>query len=151
MWDNAPHATGYYLHYGLASNVYDVKIDVNTAEEYSFPSLIEGQKYYVAVTAYNEIGQESDYSNELWFIYDPNASKTLDFQSKGVDLTGEAPVFWFKLKNSFISNENIIVEASSDLKIWRFVMFIQNNGEIIYVTDTAAQGEPRQFWRLKFP
>ena len=57
--------TGYMIHYGVASGVYSESIDVGNTTSYTVSNLTDGQKYYFAVTAYNNAGLESAYSNEV--------------------------------------------------------------------------------------
>ena len=61
---------GYRVYVGAASRTYDPPLDVGSPDTldgdvyYLYRNLREGSVYYVAVTAYNAAGVESDYSNE---------------------------------------------------------------------------------------
>lgn len=55
---------GYKLYHGKTSGVYDNHIDVGNETSYTIKNLIEGQKYYFALTAYDTFNNESDYSAE---------------------------------------------------------------------------------------
>jgi hypothetical protein len=65
-WDaNAePDIAGYKVYWGTASGVYDHFNDVSQTTA-SVPDLAVGLRYYFAVTAYNEAGLESGYSEEI--------------------------------------------------------------------------------------
>ena len=63
-WDASDRATGYRVYDGLASRDYDTVLDVGPDTRAVITGLTVGQRYYFAVTAYNEFG-ESDYSNEV--------------------------------------------------------------------------------------
>jgi hypothetical protein len=56
---------GYRLHYGTASRSYTQRIDVGNVTQHTIPSLLAGQTYYFAATAYNTAGNESGYSAEV--------------------------------------------------------------------------------------
>jgi fibronectin type 3 domain-containing protein len=58
---------GYKLHYGLASGDYAQTVDVGKQTQYTLGELSEGATYYLALTAYNTAGLESDYSNEVTY------------------------------------------------------------------------------------
>ena len=66
-WEPSPDSTvtGYNMYYGVASGTYTNLIDVGNASSGSIPSLVEGTTYFIAATAYNILGLESIFSNEL--------------------------------------------------------------------------------------
>src|SRR5205809_728611 len=66
-WDPNPESTvaGYDLYIGRASAVYTTKINVSNVTTYTVTGLAPGQVYYFAVTAYDQNGGESGYSNEV--------------------------------------------------------------------------------------
>ena len=63
--------TGYMIHYGTASGTYTQGVDVGNTTGYALSNLIDGQTYYFAVTAYNAVGYESVYSNEVSILMSP--------------------------------------------------------------------------------
>ena len=63
--------TGYMIHYGTASGTYSQSGDVGNATSYTVSNLSDGQKYYFAVTAYNAVGYQSVYSNEVSLMTSP--------------------------------------------------------------------------------
>ena len=66
--DISTDVTGYMIHYGTASGSYSQGIDVGNTTSYTVSNLIDGQTYYFAVTAYNAVGYESVYSNEVSIV-----------------------------------------------------------------------------------
>ncbi len=68
-WDanTAPGITGYKIYYGPASGTYYSLINVGNLTAYTVSGLEDGTTYYFAVTDYNASGQESTYSNEVFF------------------------------------------------------------------------------------
>ena len=66
-WDKntEPDIAGYKLYYGTSSRAYDYIRDVGNSTTYTISGLDEGATYYFAVTAYNNSGQESDFSEEF--------------------------------------------------------------------------------------
>ena len=69
---------GYYLYYGPESGTYDVSIDVGLQETVVLSNLLAEQPYYFAVTAYDDLGNESDYSNEVCAILLPEVVELCD-------------------------------------------------------------------------
>ena len=55
---------GYKIHYGTSPGTYDSVIDVAKVTTYTVSDLTPAA-YYFVVTAYDEEGNESDYSNEV--------------------------------------------------------------------------------------
>ena len=66
-WDanREPDLAGYRIHYGVASRNYDTIVDIGNYTSCTISELQEGQTYYFAVTAYDQDGNESGYSNEV--------------------------------------------------------------------------------------
>jgi len=67
-WDpNSPaeNVVGYRLYYGTESRNYAFMIDLTEETIKKIHNLEKGQNYYFAVTALNEAGQESDFSEEI--------------------------------------------------------------------------------------
>jgi hypothetical protein len=58
---------GYKIYYGMLSGEYSNAVDVSIATEAVFSDLDPYTTYYLAVTAYNNAGLESGYSNEVIF------------------------------------------------------------------------------------
>ncbi|KKM75247.1 hypothetical protein LCGC14_1392230, partial [marine sediment metagenome] len=53
---------GYKVYNGVASGVYGIVVDVKNVTQYTTSNLGSGTTYYWVVTAYDESGNESDYS-----------------------------------------------------------------------------------------
>lgn len=65
-WDrnNEQDLAGYRIHYGTSSGNYTNIIDVGNHTSHAINNLTDGLSYYFVVTAYDNIGNESDYSHE---------------------------------------------------------------------------------------
>jgi hypothetical protein len=68
-WDavSDPGLAGYKIHYGYASGQYSFSVDVGNTTTASLSDLDQNQVYYVAATAYDASGNESDFSNEVMY------------------------------------------------------------------------------------
>ncbi len=66
VWDANKEAdlAGYRLYYGTASKEYTQMIDVGNVTEFHLDQLQTGMTYYLALTAYDFDGNESDFSKE---------------------------------------------------------------------------------------
>jgi type IV pilus assembly protein PilY1 len=66
-WDASTETdlAGYKVYYGTSSRTYTNSVDVGDATMYTLTGLTEGKTYYIAVTAYNTLKQESGYSSEV--------------------------------------------------------------------------------------
>jgi hypothetical protein len=74
QWNSNREAdlAGYQVHYGTATGTYTHSILIALASQphpgttsYKLKGLVKNQKYYIAVTAYNQYGYESAFSNEV--------------------------------------------------------------------------------------
>ena len=66
-WDPpaSPGVTGYKVYYGTASRTYGAPLDAGNVTTYALTGLKAGRTYFIAVTAYDGLGGESIYSNEV--------------------------------------------------------------------------------------
>ena len=66
-WDSSPDISvvGYRAYYGVASRTYTNMVDAGNATTVTISGLIEGSTYHFAATAYNLLGTESVFSDEL--------------------------------------------------------------------------------------
>lgn len=66
-WDrnSETNVIGYRVYFGQSSRSYDSVLDANNETMLSLPPLQSGRTYYFAVTAYNNDGLESDFSDEV--------------------------------------------------------------------------------------
>jgi hypothetical protein len=66
----ATNVAGYRVYYGTRSGEYLQKngkgMDAGKATSFTVAGLEGGSRYYFAVTAYNDLGYESGYSNEAF-------------------------------------------------------------------------------------
>lgn len=83
---------GYYVGpSGTASRNYSNRQNVGRATSYTASNLTNGARYYFAVTAYNEAGQESSFSNEASALIPlPTGAPTASFSASAT--SGVAPV-----------------------------------------------------------
>ena len=66
-WDpnSESDLSGYKLYYGTSSRSYGALAYTGNVSKYKLTGLVPGQTYFVAVTAYDNSGNESGYSNEV--------------------------------------------------------------------------------------
>lgn len=73
---------GYRVFVGRASGVYTETIDVGNVLQYPLSTLEPGASYYLAVTAYDHWGNQSDYSPEV--SYTPEISTGVEEELTGL-------------------------------------------------------------------
>ena len=103
-WDAQFHTTGYNVYYRTASGVYGSPIDVGNVTTYTLAGLYRGQRYFIAVTAYNEFG-ESGYSDELNAV-----SLTTSVNRAGAGTVIPSGVTWYN------SGQSVSVSAEAGLR-----------------------------------
>ncbi|MEE4311793.1 MAG: fibronectin type III domain-containing protein [candidate division KSB1 bacterium] len=67
LWatNQEPDLAGYKIHLGTQSGNFSTTYDLGLAVEYTTNDLVEGNTYYFVVSAYDTVGNMSDYSNEV--------------------------------------------------------------------------------------
>lgn len=67
LWNPNPETNiaGYKLYVGTASGAYTSVINVSNVTAYTVTNLPASGRFYFAVTAYNTLGQEGPFSNEV--------------------------------------------------------------------------------------
>ena len=64
-WDPSGPGLSYKVYYGTSSRNYTISKDAGMKENCTISGIEEGKPYYYAVTAYDDDGNESDFSEEL--------------------------------------------------------------------------------------
>ena len=74
LWQRNPEGNiiEYLVHYGNQSGIYTTKVSAGTQTSHTL-TVSQPGAYYFAVTAVNELNQESDYSNEVFTAVSANA------------------------------------------------------------------------------
>jgi hypothetical protein len=90
VWSRSPSSdvAGYVVYYGAQSRQYDYEEDCGDVLECELFSLDDQTTYYIAVRAYNQWGQLSDYSDEVEFISASGFEIIVDNDEAGTSSTG---------------------------------------------------------------
>jgi len=74
-WDavSSPAVSGYKVHWGTQSGVYDHSLDAGNVTELIIAEFAQGVQYFAAITAYSNTGVDSDYSAEISFTVPPTS------------------------------------------------------------------------------
>lgn len=69
-WDasSEPDLAGYKVYYGTSTGNYSISYDAGNVNSYVISDLEAGNTYYFAATAYDQYGNESNFSNEVTYI-----------------------------------------------------------------------------------
>lgn len=76
-----PNVIGYNIYYGVASGAYTSMISAGNSTNLTVPGLVAGVTYYFAATAYDSLGEESDFSNEASYNVPATVISTSNLQS----------------------------------------------------------------------
>ena len=78
-WDanTEPDLAGYKVYWGTASGNYSNNVDVGNVTETEIKNLPDDVLVYFAATAYDAEGNESDFSNEIYFGKNLSNAKNL--------------------------------------------------------------------------
>jgi Bacterial Ig domain/Fibronectin type III domain len=136
--DTDPGVVGYRLYYGVASGTYSQIINVGNATAETLPNLQPGTTYYFVVTAYDNNGLESAFSNEA--SYGVPTPATLSAEDDTVTLTSTVPVIINVLTNDKSSNGSPLTVVSSTTPAYGSAT-INGSGTITYLPGKAFKGE----------
>ena len=132
--------TGYHLYYGTISRDYTNMISVGPSATATISGLTEGATYYFAVTAVNDLGLESDYSNEVRHTVPSTRPRLQLLISPGnrvvLRITGQIGHLYE-------------IQASQNLTNWSAIGIAPLNlGDTFDFIDTNASGQSARFYRL---
>ena len=120
-WDaNVDSVTkGYKVYYGTKSGAYDSSIDVGNTISYKIDALQAGTIYYLAATAYDSNGNESDVSEEL-VVNTPSEPADpvipVDSDSDGISDDDETSVYGTNPYNDDTDGDGI--KDGAELQLW---------------------------------
>ena len=68
-WDHNSESdlAGYKLYLGTSSRNYTHVVDLGMTTQYTIRNMVDGTVYFFTLTAYNQKGFESSFSNEVWY------------------------------------------------------------------------------------
>ncbi len=124
---------GYKLYYGFESGNYAHTIDVGNQERYSVSDLAPNQIYYFAATAYDIYGNESNFSEEIFYrvpsenmppVADAGPDQTVD---EGVTVTLNG-------LNSFDADNDIVAYLWEQTNGPVVVLSNSEDGRVIFTT-----------------
>jgi len=75
-----PKVAGYFVYYSEKSGFYIRRNDVGKTNHKEFMNLTKGKTYYFAITAYDDAGRESDYSDEVYATHGVVGSESHPFR-----------------------------------------------------------------------
>lgn len=135
-WDpsNDPSVVGYRVYFGTASHNYSTVMDVGNVTHASVPLPLAGATYYFAVTDYDQLGNQSDFSNEA--VYTAPAGATLS----AVSLANGR--FSFNVTN--VNGSPCVIETSTNLINWSPVL---TNAAPFTFVDSNPAGSRQRFYR----
>jgi fibronectin type 3 domain-containing protein len=140
-WNASPDAdvAGYRVYYGSSSRNYTNSVDVGNVLTNTVAGLINGTRYYFAVTAYDMIGLESPYSNEVNYTPGGALVKVSATSPSQVTLSATGPV-----------GRSYDVLASTTLKTWTVIgsVTVGPSGTATF-TDTNTGNYPARYYRLR--
>lgn len=140
MWDPSTDSSvvGHNVYYGGASGNYTNELSVGNATNVVISSLIEGRTYYFAVTAYDDLGDESDYSREITYIV-PGVLAMSSRSNETDPLRITFPV---------AAGHQYNLQFSEDLRSWSTLWQIAGVSNTWVEFDDPETNVPQRFYRL---
>lgn len=137
-WDPSPSidVTGYKLYVGTASKTYTKIFDVGSPLQFRTTNLVPTIPYFYAVTAYNSIGLESDFSQEISYI-PPLPATTLELNPLGV------------LTAHLFKGGTFAIQQSQNLISWSLFQTVKPASDTYALTIHFGLND-KNFFRVKF-
>jgi hypothetical protein len=141
---------GYRLYQGGVSQVYTNVVDVGNSTSNTVAGLVAGATYYFAVTAYDSVGLESAFSNEIAYTV-PSANvpppiSTISFAADSAALT--AP---FIASNGIIWQTVQTVLPSGGQAVYNFTVTNAGNYVISAPVNAPTQGANSFYLNIDAP
>lgn len=141
-WDPSPspQTVGYHVYYGTASRNYTSMVDAGAATRTVLAGLMPGMTYYLAVTAYDVSGLESEFSDEIAFTA-PSAGANLALnlvnpQTMAASGTGPANAVYEVLATTNFATWSVVGSVTAD-----------GSGRFQFTAPVAPQG--MRFYRVR--
>jgi hypothetical protein len=130
---------GYKIYYGTSSRAYTNTVDTGSETSATAVNLVEGATYYFAVTAYNNAGLESDFSDEFTYLVPmPLSQVDMLLGSNGRVV----------LRVTSFAGGTYDIEATEDLKTWAVIGTVAvGAGGSSDFKDTNANAFSKRFYR----
>jgi Fibronectin type III domain len=143
-WDPSsdPRVIGYNVYYGTVSRAYTNEISAGSATTVTVTNLVEGVTYYFAVTAYDDAGLESPFSNEAVYTVPLNASNQPSVLTSAKNSNGQ-----FSFTLSGVAGSPYVIEASTNLVNWEPVL--TNVAPFTFTISISSQYD-RRFFRAYY-
>ena len=147
-WDASPEPDllGYKFYTGTKSHDYNVVVDVGVRTTAEIGILDPGCTYFFAVTAYNNTGMESAFSEEISYVLPIDGTNAAIIPSNLMGLGDEAAVH---LPFTGKGGQTYLVQVTADLKSWRTIlnMNASSDGPVEF-TDPEPAYYPTRFYRV---
>lgn len=140
VWNAHPDPTviGYRINYGTTSGTYTGIITVGKVTSMVVPGLASDVKYFFALTAHREGGENSEFSNQVSFLPGLETT-TISFTENGqMVLTVKGRI-----------GKNYGIQASENLKDWSVIdtVTITDGGAAIEFSDPDQDEFTKRFYR----
>jgi len=145
-WDSTgePQVAGYKAYIGTESRNYVRVLDAQLQTGVTLTGLDAGTTYYLAATAYDADGLESDFSEEINYTprVDGNTSMLMPFSFEN---TANGMV----LRMTGSPGQRCWIVASSDLRIWQQIRaFTFSDGSLVEINDPSSTSVSMRFYRV---
>jgi len=144
-WDpqGSVNVVGYKIYYGTASHTYNQVMVVGNVTSATIAGLTDNTTYYFAATAFDALGNESDFSNET-AVTASATSGTLPVTLTPATLAGGQ----FGFAVSGVLGRTYVVQASTDLVHW---VPVQTNTAPFNFVDVNTASYSKRFYRTFTP
>lgn len=132
-----PSVVGYNVYYGPTSRNYTNVLTTGTTNSATVTGLVEGETYFFAVTAFDAFGDESDFSEESWFLVPGFLTLTL----------GKNPGDPAHIRFPVAQNHWYELQASLDLRSWTTIWQVTGVINTWVQFDVPVSGSGFQFYR----
>ena len=141
-WNPSPdsNVAGYHVYYGTASHSYTNMVSVGLTATATISGLVEGTTYYFGVTAFNNLGMESGFSNEASY----SVPSTHPMLKLSINSSKQAV-----LRVAGLLGHAYEIQATQDFTNWNVIGVVTLDlGASFDFIDLTATAYPFRFYRL---
>lgn len=138
------HVEGYRVYWGTSEGLYGADVNVQTQTSHTITNLNNGTAYYFAVTSYDVIGNESDFSAEA--IAEPSLIPLLATPENGSDQISVLPTLSWSDEPEADHYQLQISDTEEFDSLWVFAEFIENS---FYEVEDSLSFSSTFYWRVR--
>lgn len=136
--------SGYNVYWGTESGSYGADFNAAESTNHTIENVVNGTTYYIAVTAYDDVGNESEFSAEV--VATPQLSPLLSSpQHEAEDIPLNPEFTWQSVENA----ETYHLQVSIDTEFDSLVVNLEGIGNAMFTLEKDLESGTEYYWHVR--